>query len=141
MKGRFEAGNKHGKGRRRGSRNRKTLFREALESGGEAIIRQIRRQALKSDPTAMRLCMERLLPVAKTPNSRFRLPPVETAANLMEAISAVTRAVAGGRLSPQDGESVARILESQRRTLETEAFDARLKALEEARQKLAREEV
>jgi len=65
-------------------------FREALESGGEAIIRAIKREALKSDPTAMRLCMERLLPLAKAQNSHFRLPSVETAANLMEAISAVT---------------------------------------------------
>jgi hypothetical protein len=134
MKGQFEAGNRMGKGRPHESRNRTTLFREALESGGEAIIRQIKRQALKSDPTAMRLCMERLLPVAKTPISRFRLPPVETAANLIEAISAVMRAVAGGRLSAQDGESVARIIESQRRTLETEEFDARLRVLEKTPQ-------
>jgi hypothetical protein len=59
---------------------------------------------------------------------------VETAANLIEAISAVMRAVAGGRLSAQDGESVARIIESQRRTLETEEFDARLRVLEKTPQ-------
>ena len=129
-----------GTGRPTGSRNRTTLFREALESGGEAIIRKIKRQALKSDPTAMRLCMERLLPLAKAQNSHFRLPPVETAANLMEAISAVTRAVAGGRLSAHEGESVARIIESQRRMLETETFDARLRVLEGARPSLRPEE-
>jgi hypothetical protein len=57
---------------------------------------------------------------------------VETAANLTEAISAVTEAVAEGELSPQEGESVARIVESQRRNIEVGEFDARLKALEEA---------
>jgi hypothetical protein len=134
MRGRpFEPENKMGTGRPSGSRNRATVFREALDGSGEAIIRKIMRLALKSDPTAMRLCMERLLPLAKAPNSRFRLPPVATAANLMEAISAVTRAVAAGRLSAREGESVARIIESQRRMLETETFDARLRVLEGAR--------
>jgi hypothetical protein len=133
MKGRFEAGNKMGLGRPRGSRNRATLFQEALEQGGVAIIRKIRREALKADPTAMRLCMERLVPVAKAKDSRFPLPPLESAAKLMEAISAVMRAVTAGKLSPQEGESVARIIEGQRRMFETEGFDARLRMLEEAR--------
>ena len=81
----------------------------------------------------MKLCMERLIPVTKTPNSRFRLPPIETASDLTEAISALTQAVARGRLSAKEGESVAKIIESQRRTLETEEFDARLKVVEDAR--------
>jgi hypothetical protein len=133
MNGRFEAGNKMGRGRQRGSRNRATLFQEALERGGLAIIRKVRREALKADPTAMRLCMERLVPVAKAKNSRFQVPPLETAAKLMEAISAVMKAVTAGKLSPQEGESVARIIESQRKMMETEGYDARLRVLEEAR--------
>jgi hypothetical protein len=128
----FEPGNTAGKGRPPGSCNKKTIFQEALEKDGEEIIQKIKERALKADPMAMRLCMERLVPLAKEPNARFRLPAVETAANLTEAISAVTEAVAEGELSPQEGESVARIVESQRRNIEVGEFDARLKALEEA---------
>jgi hypothetical protein len=127
----FEPGNKMGKGRPYGSRNRRTIFQKALESGGEAIIQKIKLQALNSDPMAMKLCMERLLPVSKTSNSRFQLPPIETAANLTVAISAVTRAVAGGRLSAKEGESVAKIIDSQRRNIEVTEFDARIRALED----------
>src|ERR1700684_2923256 len=79
MNGRFEVGNRMGKGRPAGSRNKVTTLREALEDGGVEIILKIKSQALKGDPTAMRLCMERLLPVAKRPNSCFRLPPIERA--------------------------------------------------------------
>ena len=101
-----------------------------MEKGGRAIIRKVKQQALKADPTAMRLCVERLVPLAKAPNTRFRLPAVETAANLTEAISAVTVAVAEGEMSAQEGEAVARIVESQRRNIEVEEFDARIRALE-----------
>jgi hypothetical protein len=129
----FEPGNKFGKGRAPGSRNKRSVFQEALDNDGMEIIRAIKRLALKSDPTAMRLCMERLLPASKAWNSCFPLPSAETAASLTQAISAVMRAVAEGDLSPQEGESVAKIIESQRRSIETVEFEARLKVLEEAR--------
>jgi hypothetical protein len=79
------------------------------------------------------LCMERLVAVAKPPNSCFPLPRVETAAELSAGIAATIKAVAGGLLSPGEGESVARIIECQRRMLETEDFDERLRFLEENR--------
>ena len=130
----FEPGNTMGKGRPRGSRNKKSIFQEALESHGTEIVNQAKFQALKPkpDPTALRLCMERLIPVCKAPNSRFRSPRVRTSADLTIALAAVFQAVARGHVSAQEGEAVARIIESQRRTIESGEFDARLRALEEA---------
>jgi AcrR family transcriptional regulator len=128
----FKPGNKAGTGRPPGSRNKDNVFQEVLERDGEKIIELIKRRALKSNPTAMKLCMERLLPVARAGNARFRLPPVDTAAGLTGAISAVAQAVAEGELSAQEGESVARIIEGQRRNLELGEFEARIVALEEA---------
>jgi hypothetical protein len=133
MRGRpFELGNTVGRGRPAGRRNKKTLLQELLESHGKALITQVQILAMKGDPTAMRLCIERLLPVCKPPASRFRLPPLHNAADSMKALPAVMREVAQGRLSAQDGEAMARMIESYRRTLEAEEFDKRLKALEEA---------
>ena len=104
-----------------------------MKSGSIRSDKISRREALKADPTAMRLCMERLIPPAKAKNVRFPLPPLKTAPELMEAISGVMKAVTAGKLSPQEGESVARIIESQRKMMETEGYDARLRKLEEAR--------
>jgi hypothetical protein len=59
----FEKGNQMGRGRPRGSRNKRTMFAEAMEGHGETIIKQCQVLALKADPTALRLCMDRLLPV------------------------------------------------------------------------------
>lgn len=126
----FEIGNTAGKGRAPGSRNKRTVFQIALEIDGEKIIELIKEQALKSDPAAMRLCIERLVPVLRPPLRRFFLPPVDTAAQLKEAVSAVVQAVAEGMVSAQEGECVARIIETQRKNIEVGEFDARLKALE-----------
>jgi hypothetical protein len=136
----FEKGNKKGRGRPPGSRNRRTIFLEALEKGGEEIIEKIKLRALNSDPTAMRLCMERLLPVSKTANARFRFPGLDTAASLSEAVSAVAQAVAEGRISAQEGESLARIIESQRKNFEAGEFEARIRVLEEAAKNRGAEE-
>ncbi len=131
----FEAGNKFGKGRPHGSRNRRTVLVGLMEDHGEAMIKQCQVMAFKGDPTALRLCMERLMPPCKAPNSRFRLPPIKTAANLVKALSAVAQEVARGRLSAQEGESMSRLIESQRGAIEFKEFEKRIGALERARKK------
>jgi hypothetical protein len=129
----FEAGNKFGKGRRRGSRNKRTAFAELMEDHGEAMIKQCQVLALKGDSTALRLCMERLMPPCRAHNNRFRLPPIRTVADLVKALPVVAQAVARGRLSAQEGESISRMMEGQRRTIESEEFEKRLRALEKGR--------
>jgi hypothetical protein len=134
MRGRpFEVGNKSGQGRRRGSRNKRTVFLEAIESNGAALIKQCQLMALKGDPTALRLCIERLLPPCKPPSGRFRLPAVRTAADLVNAFPVVMQAVARGQVSAHEGEAIANMLEIHRRAIETGELDARLRALEQSR--------
>jgi hypothetical protein len=132
MRGRpFETGNKMGRGRRPGSRNKRTLFAELMQGHGEAIIKQCQILAMKGDPTALKLCIERLVAPCKSSTSRFRLPPLLTVSDLVKALPRVMQEVARGRLSAQEGKAIACMLDSQRRALETEEFDARLRALEQ----------
>jgi len=126
----FAAGNKLGRGRPPGSRNKRTLFLEAMEKNGVSLIQQCQAQAFKGDATALRLCIERLLPVCKVPSSRFRLPPVRTADDLAKALPAVLHPVARGQLNAQEGEAVASMLDSHRRAIEAAEFEVRLRALE-----------
>ena len=127
----FERGNKMGKGRPPGSRNQRTVFSEMMESHGEPLIKQCLVRALKGDSTAMRLCMERLLPPCKPSNNRFRMPVVKTASDVRLALQSVLQEVARGRLSAQEGGAVAAILETHRVAIETDEFGERLKALEQ----------
>jgi hypothetical protein len=132
MRGRpFEPGNTMGKGRPPGSRNKRTVFMELMDRRGESIIRHCQVMALEHDRTAMRLCMERLLPPCRASNQQFRLQPGATTEDLVKTLDTVMRQVARGHVSPQDGESIARMIEIQRRAIETDGIERRLRALEE----------
>src|SRR5258705_5458931 len=70
-------------GRRAGSRNKKTLAAAVLLEGeAEALTRRAVELALAGDPTAMRLCIERILPPCRERAVRFALPPIESAADI-----------------------------------------------------------
>jgi hypothetical protein len=61
------------------------------------------------------------------------LPPIETAADLVKGLGVVANAVAGGDLSPEEGDAVASILDAKRRAIETTDVLARIEALERDR--------
>ena len=134
----FEPGNKLGKGRKPGSKNKKTELQDQLEDHGKPIIQQCQFMAMKGDRTAMRLCVERLIPVAKAPAPRFRMPKMETAADLIKVLSGVLKHVSQGHLKASDAESIARVVDAQGRMIADSEFDARLRALEEGSSRLKR---
>src|SRR5918994_675567 len=77
-------------GRPKGSRNKATLALEALLEGeGEALARKAVAMALAGDTTALRLCMDRILPARKDRHVPFTLPTLETAADAVKATAAL----------------------------------------------------
>src|SRR5215213_5905663 len=82
------------KGRPVGSRHKATLAVEVLLDGeAEALTRKAVEMALGGDTVALRLCLDRLLPVRRDRHVPFALPPLETAADAVKAIAALVRAV------------------------------------------------
>ena len=127
----FEPGNTSGRGRPKGSRNKATLDREALlDEFGAAITRKCVAEALKGDKSALRLCMERLLPPARHQTAAFKLPSIRSTADLPHASAAVLKAVADGTVSAQEGETFVRMLETHQRLLESQELASRIEALE-----------
>src|ERR1700737_5297535 len=87
----------HPAGRPAGARNRKTLAAAVLLEGeAEALTRRAVDLALAGDPTAMRLCIDRILPPCRERTVKFALPPIESAADIAPAMKAVTSALAAG---------------------------------------------
>ena len=85
-------------GRRFGSRNQATMAAQALLADeAEALTRKAVEAALAGDPTAMRLCLERILPRDRA--VKFALPRIKSAADIARAMEAVTAALAGGLLT------------------------------------------
>ncbi len=122
-----------GSGNNAGCRHRATIAAEVLLDGEcEGLTRKAIEKALEGDMVAMRLCLERIIPPRRDRPVRIELPPIDTAAGVSMALSAVTRAMAGGELTPDEANGEASIVELKRRALETTEFEARLRKLEEA---------
>ena len=116
-------------GRRTGCRNKATIAVAALLEGeSEALTRKAVELALVGDPTAMRLCLERILPRDRA--VKFALPPIKSAADIARAMGAVTAALADGLITPAEGQAIARMVTTFVRTIETSEFDRRLQLLE-----------
>ena len=107
-------------GRRYGSRNKKTLAAAVLLEGeSEALTRKAVELALEGDPTALRLCIERILPPCRERPVKFTLPPIENAADISAAMNAVTSALARGIITPGDAERIANVVDTFARAIAT----------------------
>jgi hypothetical protein len=124
-----ESGNPAGKPP--GTRNRTTLAVQELLSGeAERLTRKCVDLALQGDSTALRLCMERLAPPPKDRPITFPIPPATTARDINVAFAAVVAAVSAGALTPMEGNSLAALLEVQRRGIESAELEERIEQLE-----------
>jgi|EndMetStandDraft_2_1072991.scaffolds.fasta_scaffold206079_3 hypothetical protein len=132
--GRFKPGNPGGPGRREGSRNKATLLLDALADGeAETILSKQIEKAKEGDQRAAEFILGRAWPARRGRPVTVQLPPIETAADLVKALGVVANAVAGGELSPEEGDAVASILDAKRRAIETTDVLARIEALERER--------
>jgi hypothetical protein len=117
-------------GRPPGARNKTTLAALALLEGeAEALTRRCVGMALEGDATAMRLCLERILPKGRA--VRLHLP-LRTLDDLEAATANVTAALAEGAIALDEVATLAGLIEARRRLLETTELDRRLAALEAA---------
>jgi len=117
-------------GRQLGSRNRATLAAATLLAGeSEALTRKAVEMALAGDPTAMRLCMERVLPPCRERTFELSLPLIEdaltgettgpSARDVARAMDAVMGALADGEITPGEAETIAGVVDTFVRAIET----------------------
>lgn len=121
-------------GRPRGSRNRITRLMETLLHGeAETLTRVAIGRAAAGDPVALKLCLQRMMAPMRGRPIEIDLPAGDgTIASVGERLEATVAAVACGEITPEEAESLARVLQEQRRQIETEDIDRRLHKLEEA---------
>jgi Family of unknown function (DUF5681) len=118
-------------GRRPGSRNKATLASAKLLAGeAEGLTRKAVEAAFAGDPMALRLCVERLLPVCRERPVKFKLPPIESPADIATCMKAVTSALAKGEITPGEAGRIAGVVDTFVRAIETSEFEQRLQELE-----------
>ncbi|MEZ5960600.1 MAG: hypothetical protein R3C30_09275 [Hyphomonadaceae bacterium] len=121
-------------GRPPGARNKATLAAEALLDGQvEAITQKLVDAALAGDMTAIKLVLERVAPPRRSRPISVELPELTEPKDLAEIMRCVVDATLRGELSTSEAESVARLIDGYRRTIETTDLMVRIEALEAAR--------
>lgn len=126
---RGQSGNPNGKPK--GARNKSTIAAEALLAGSlEGICKKIEEEALGGNMLAAKMVLERFLPVRKDRVVRVDMPQIKTSKDVLCAIECIVTAVARGEISPSEGESLSRTLETYSKALENHQLELRLQELE-----------
>ena len=128
----FQPGNNWGRGRPKGSRNRKTLLaEELLDSHAEAVVSQALALAEKGDAPVLRILLAHILPRRREVPFKTGPLPMGTAAELSQASERLMNKVTSGQIGLSDAKGIADLLELRRHILETENLEKRVRAIEQ----------
>src|SRR5437868_3106480 len=119
-------------GRPKGARNRTTLAAEALLNGeAETLIRKALKRALEDDDNvALRMCLDRVLPVRRERRVSITLPPIKSAEDAAKAMDAILEAVASAKISPSEAVEIAKLVETRIKAIEVVDLEQRIALLE-----------
>ena len=127
----FKNGNSFGRGRRRGSRNKATLIREAIsQADSVGVVRAMVRKARGGDVPAARLVLPYICP-AET-YVKISLPPVHTAAGIARAQARLISEASKEKLSLEQADRLSAMIENRRRALETVEIEQNLQQANES---------
>jgi hypothetical protein len=90
------------------------------------------KRAQKGDAVALRLCIERLVPIkaSRDRSVKVELPDVRSAADLVQAAAAVIERAAAGEMTLSEAKEFMQLLEVERRVIETSELAVRIEVLE-----------
>lgn len=91
--------------------------RQMLDQHANAIMEKLIERAIAGDPTAIRLCVERIIPRAKLDNGLdFELPDgrIDTSDNMLKITSDITKAVTNGAMTVDEADKFTDFLKRQR---------------------------
>ena len=122
-----ESGNPNG--RPIGSKVKRTELRALLQPHAEDLVNKVVEKALEGDTTALRLCLDRLIPPYRAGNVSVVLDDIE--GTLTEKGEKIIGAMGSGDITPSDASSMLQALAAQCRVQEIDEMDKRLRAVEE----------
>ncbi|MGV0130345.1 DUF5681 domain-containing protein [Burkholderia gladioli] len=115
-------------GKPKGARDKRTALRELLQPHAAALVSKAVELAKAGDTTALRICIDRCIPVMKAKDEPVDLPALT--GSLAERGDAVLRAMAAGTITPDQANAVMQVLAAQVRIVEADELEKRISALE-----------
>jgi hypothetical protein len=85
---------------------------------------------LEGDTSALKICMDRLLPPLKSRPIQFKLPELHTTSDALSALAAIVEGVTNGRLLPEEAEALTATVATFIKAVEVTALEDRLNELE-----------
>lgn len=128
--GQFIKNNTYGQGRPKYSRNKLGAM---LLDEHEQLTRKVIDMALhESNIPALKLCLERLIPVVRDTHVNVILPKVDNVASASLLTGTLLDLVSTGAITPSQGEQLSRLTERHLKSLQLSDLEARLEQLEQS---------
>jgi hypothetical protein len=127
----FEPGNHFGRGRPRGSRNKKTLIvRQLLDEHADSILRKAMLTGLQGDSPMLQALLSYILPRPKDTPLKTEVLRTATAKELSQSMDVILKRACDGQITLTQAQQLAALIETRRQLLQTEEFETRLGILE-----------
>lgn len=127
----FPPGNHCGRGRPRGSRNKKTALAPLVDSHAEALVRKALELVDEGDSQMLRFLLGRILPPKENAPLKTGPLPMGSAEELAQSSRRLMQKVTSGEVSLSDASDITDLLEHHRHILETETLEMRVRAIEQ----------
>ena len=116
-----------------GTRHKATQAALALLNGeAEGLTRKAVELALAGDVTALRLCLERLVPPCREAPVTLDLPRLETRADAARVLSSLLAEAGRGEVTPGEAEKLAELVSEYAKAVVPIEIEERLRRMEEA---------
>lgn len=126
----------HPEGRPQGSKNRSTKLLEAIEADIPALLAVTTEKALQGDMGAMRLLLERALPLRKPVAPMIELAELEQADTLTEKAHAVIVGVGRGAIPPDVAGQLIAAIGATAKVMEIDELEKRISRLEDCNREI-----
>jgi hypothetical protein len=127
----FPPGNHCGRGRPLGSRNKKTVLAQLVDSHAEALVRKALELADEGDSQMLRFLLGRILPPRKNAPLKTGPLPMGSAVELAQSSQKLMQRVTSGEVSLSDASCITDLMDHHRHILETENLEIRIRVLEQ----------
>lgn len=122
-------------GKAPGTRHRATtMAAKLMDDDAEAVVKAVLTAAKGGDMTACRIVLDRIAPPPRGRPVRFEVPPIAAAEDVATALHGILAAAGAGQITPDEAATVAGLIETLRRAIETVELETRIAAIEARQQ-------